>query len=247
MLQLMRIYCEPATKLIENLIFLGSEDFDLEQAAIMARDLNDGGAGDPGIRRYRAQAAASLEAEVAALGKLDEIRAAEWVWSAIPSSSVTISFRALSFRMAQRLVCAVAFHRIKPAHNLRSQIFRAFGDQGAEDLLQEDLKRCEQLKDAWSADMILTGGIPSSPLWRAKLECLLLDMESCVTGVEARHALLRRAVMSRYHSSKISVPDIGCFWIAKQRGEHGALHRCELRSQRPPAKTVSMLDLVLDN
>ena len=208
MIMICRLVIEPLTVLLTAKIDQGSEAWETRQQAKVAKAVLNGGSGE-GVRQYRLKLVADMLVERKVHDGLDHLLATEAVYDAISPPSRTCRTRCLIFRLLSKLGCAMEWYLCRPARAFPSKVFTIIENPGAAAGLDGAMRECPDLLDPWVQELMELHGSSASPDFVAKVTAIGLEVHSCITGVETRHASLRRLVHSRVQTHKLVIPDLG--------------------------------------
>ena len=211
-LMLLRLIMEPLRRLLRNLLVVASEDWDLRQQSQAAeRSLQ----GREPKRAFRVTVAASCSLEDECAAKAFQLLHNEEIWSVLPSDSLVESEALLAFKMLSQLVCSLHEKVRAPHQETPTSIFGLLDDPDAAGRLAA-IPEC--LLDSWSKDFLAkhAGGLTSKKAL-AILATLAHLTYKDISGVECRHAAIRRWLVSR--SVQTHVMDfrhLSCEWVLQR-------------------------------
>lgn len=231
-----RLVMEPARELMSQYLKMAGSDWDAKQmrAILKAQE-----AGRPIAREFRVTIAASNILEAKCLDKVRLLIQCGPLWTCLPPSGLTVGTRCLVFRMLHRLACAVHELLIAPHRRFPTKLFLLLGVKGEQlEVLANDMLATPVcLLDTFTAEFFnkyrpsLTNDEPM-----AILEFVARTMKREIVQIEAKHASVRRWLMSRsLQTHTLSFKRLGVSWVLQRLRRS----RTMWPFKRPPAEPVA--------
>ena len=211
---LLRLCIEPLRLLMSAHFLLAGKDWETTQRARDAAFLEGKPQAQP--REYRAAIAAEGRLEVAFFDAILDLGTNHRPWRHIPSFRLTVAFRALAFKMLSRMGCVVEENLREPHSRFPVKLFLLLSDDSfAEEFV--GAKACEL--DSFSRQfiqMFAEAGL-SSPDALAVLRATALVWKFDISGIEARHAAIRRLLAASGHQTNVmSSKTLSSMWACSQ-------------------------------
>ena len=227
-LVLLRIVCEPQTRLMDAMLHLGSVRWECEQLRV---------AKNGGARAYRVAELASGVLVAKCMREISScIRTPRWPLS--PEAHTT-STRSLIFRLAARSAAAAEYYLVRPHSGFPYKLFLLLrGSVSADDVLAS--RRC--LRDSFTDGFLTdypTAELIGSGDALATLRAVAAVADTDIAARECGHAHVRRLKEARSVQTHVaSIDDISADFVAQQsrrdrRSWYGRPRDAVTRGARP--------------
>ena len=209
-MMLMRQAMEPLRVLFHSQFAKAGVEWELHQRAEAARALARGGS-DLVAREFRVLVAAEGKLENKLFEQLAQLFLDEGIWEVIPQGDLTVSFTCKAFRLLSRLGCAVEQLLAHPHRQFPICLFKLLRHpELAADFI--GVSKCQ--KDAWTQSVEdaypSLGGEEFMHILVAHANIQWTD----ISGVEARHASIRRQLMTRsIQTTTFGIADASAEWV----------------------------------
>lgn len=220
-LMLQRIIMEPLRQLQRRQFELAGDDWEQKQR-LRALSAQNAGTSSLQARDYRVCVAASGRDEAAFFSQLRLLLREADLWSILPLSCFTVAFRALAFRLISRAGCAIHELLAVPHQRFPFKVFRLLQEP---ELAPELSGAPACTLDEWSLDLRAAYPSLSGQDFMKHLELVCMMAWKDVSQVEARHATVRRLLMT---ASLQTMPqefrDLSAEWCmlqARKRSQRG--------------------------
>jgi len=232
---LLRLCIEPIRRLMAAHFLVAGKDWETAQRAKDAAFLEGRTGAQP--REYRAVIAAEGKLEVEFFNAIQDLGSNHHPWRHIPSFRLTVAFRALAFKILSRMGCAVEENLREPHSRFPVKLFLLLSDDSfAEEFV--GAKACELDPFSQHFIRVFAGEGLSSPDALAVLRATALVWKLDISGVEARHAAIRRLLdASGQQTHKMASRTVSAMWAcaqlaARQSGSHGlGIKKVQLKSR----------------
>eukprot|EP00971_Amphidinium_carterae_P350753 6491724-Amphidinium_carterae.2 len=198
---------EPLRALLEALLFHSGAECKKDMQAELAQQL---AAGQQHVYKYPVVLASELVLERRLLEAMKSLLKSTSHWSILPANSLTISLRGLIFRLISRASATVHQLLVKENQSYPIRTFQLLNnpDKAVEMEADADCK-----KDVWSLGLQRQFGFASQEC-KNVLNHQGMLMEVDISGVEARHASVRRQLnVKSVQTNPLSFTAASCEWV----------------------------------
>ena len=212
MLMLLRLCLEPFRVIMQAHLHMASAAWETEQRHREAKAMQ----GDSGNhRQYRVVVAASQTLEDQFLVSVYDLLCSKATWAFLPLASCTFAFKCLAFRMLSRMGSCVQYMLKLPHSRFPFKLFLLLEDPSLSEVFA-CAKPCEL--DDFSKGFLETfreKGL-SHPDALMALQCLALLMKVDISGIEARHASIRRLLHRTPQAPAFADSQLSATWVCTQ-------------------------------
>lgn len=235
-LMLQRLVMEPLRSLLAKQFAVASQEWEQTQRGKLANALGSGGEVSFADREYRLCLAAKGADEERCFEQLNLLLQAEEMWSILPRTTYTVSFRATAFRLISAAGCGVKQHLDFPHKTFPIRLFGLLADPT---LAQELAAVPDCCLDKWSLQMKqLHPGFEGEELLH-KLALFAILCWKDISQVEARHATIRRLLaFASLQTHQQKVVDLAVQWLCLQFRRRQHFAKGKARECPRPVKKV---------
>ena len=232
-LMLQRCLMEPLRAYLAKQFDLASADFERRESAKLAAALSRGETG-AGARAYRLSLVASGAVDRVFFDQTRVLFDCANLWSALPPSCLTVSFRALAFRGISRQACA--FHELlaRTHEGFPHQVFKLLGSPDHAEAL-DAVDEC--LLDPWTRSMKRAYGFQSADFLHI-LAGVAQSLAVDISVLEAKHATIRRLLtVLSVQTHAVEFSHLSAMWVllqARRKHKDAAEEQASEEARVPP-------------
>ena len=208
---LMRVVLNPLCQLMRDQLFLGGQDYELQERCKMAQAMSEGTTGGFDGRSFRVVEAASGSLEEKFAEQMKKLFTDKSTWAIFPQSCYTVKFRSLCFRLLTR-ASACVYQLLALSHKIFPiKLFRLIKQRH---LSAEYAAIPQCVKDPWTQELQKLFPTFSEADLIHMLVCQAWSMRTDISDIESRHASVRRQLTTRsVQTWKLGFAQAGCEWL----------------------------------
>ena len=215
----MRLFMEPMRVYLDRQFHRAAELWDFREQSTLAKSLLEGG---DYVRKFRVVEVAKGDDDRKLVEMLCTLEAQPDMWVLVPKSAHTVARRASVFRTLSRMGCA---HRYLLASRHESYPFAAFLVLADHKWAASTANAPECMLDSWTKAMRAKYPTWSGPALLQILSTVALLLRVDVSHIEARHASIRRMLVSKSCQSwAMAFPDLSAQFLFMQQRHHQVPH-----------------------
>lgn len=195
-LLLLRSAMEPLRVLMKRQLEMAAEEWEVEEQSKVARAVWQGLPAE-GVRRYRVQVAADHSLEQEAFRQLALLFQEEQLWLSQPAECWVLRWRALAFSVMSHIGCAIEHYFVERHRQFPFRLFKILERPEAVQAIRAEAGQCPMMLDSWTAAVLADDPALNSEATQCKLQLAAVLAWTDIAGVEARHAAMRRRLVSR--------------------------------------------------